>query len=116
MKLLLDANLSWKLTSRMKTQFLDCVNVEHIGLTVPITDMQIWNYAKKNDFVIVSNDHDFQNLSNSKGFPPKIILLRTGNKSTAYLEQFLLNHRAELEQFYVLAEQGCLEILSREIP
>ncbi|SEM27538.1 hypothetical protein SAMN05216436_10371 [bacterium A37T11] len=58
MKLLLDANLSWRLTKKLKTHFDDCFHVDSIGLIVPAADIDIWKYALANDLVIVTNDDD----------------------------------------------------------
>jgi len=79
MKLLLDANMSWRLSSKLIPQFGDCCHVDSIGFTVPARDLEIWNYALVNDLIIGSNDVDFLNLANAKGFPPKVVYLRTGN-------------------------------------
>ena len=43
MKLLLDANLSWRLTIKLKDHFDDCLHVDQIGLKNPPTDNQIGN-------------------------------------------------------------------------
>ncbi len=58
MKLLLDANISWRLTVKLKSHFTDCFHVDHIGLTVPAYDMSIWNYALLNELIIVTNDDE----------------------------------------------------------
>ncbi len=62
MKLLLDANISWRLVAKLKTHFTDCFHVDHIGLIIPAKDTEIWNHALENDLVIVTNDDDFLNL------------------------------------------------------
>ncbi|MBL7700044.1 MAG: DUF5615 family PIN-like protein [Chitinophagaceae bacterium] len=111
MQLLLDANLSRKLVERLNKLYENCFHVDHIGLLVPATDIQIWNYALENDLVIVTNDDDFLNLSNDKGFPPKVILLRVGNQSTKAIEELLVAKFNELEAFDDLDQQGCLEIV-----
>jgi len=56
MKLLLDANLSWRLVATLQQHFTDCLHVDNIGLPIPATDQAIWNYAKENEFLIVTND------------------------------------------------------------
>ena len=111
MKLLLDANVSWKLINRLKDLYQECYHVDHIGLTVPAKDTEIWDYAKGRELIIVTNDDDFLNLSDSKGFPPKVILLRTGNQSTTSIENLLRNKFREIDDFDTLNLQGCLEIL-----
>ncbi len=110
MKLLLDANLSWRLTIKLKDHFEDCFHVDQIGLKNPATDNQIWQYAHAHGLIIVTNDIDFQNLLNFKGFPPKIILLKTGNQSNKHLEFILVKHKEEIQSFYENAEIGLLEI------
>ena len=59
MKLLLDANLSWRMVAVLKQYFDDCFHVDHIGLTVPAKDSEIWNYALENGLIIVTKDEDF---------------------------------------------------------
>ena len=52
MRLLLDANLSWRMASVLKQHFDDCFHVDSVGLTVPAKDSEIWDYARKNDLII----------------------------------------------------------------
>ena len=85
MKLLLDANISWRLAGKLQTHFNDCFHVDHLGLVVPAKDAEIWNHALLNNLIIVTNDEDFLNLANVNGFPPKVVLLRTGNQSNSYI-------------------------------
>jgi predicted nuclease of predicted toxin-antitoxin system len=80
MKLLLDANILWRIVAGLKLHFPDCVHMDKTGLHVPANDSQVWSYAKSNQFIMVTNDDDFLNLSNVNGFPPKVLLLRTGNQ------------------------------------
>ena len=110
MKLLLDANLSWRLTTKLKTHFEDCFHVDYNGLPVPAKDIVIWDFASANQLIIVTNDDDFLNLANVKGFPPKVILLRTGNQSNIYIEALLIKHKKEIAVFYIAEESGVLEI------
>jgi predicted nuclease of predicted toxin-antitoxin system len=79
-------------------------------LQIPATDIQIWEYAQSNESIIVTNDADFINLLNLKGFPPKIVLLKTGNQSNAYLGSILIKHKAVIESFDLDVETGLLEI------
>lgn len=59
--LLLDANLSWRSVEIFKEHYDNCVHVDHIGLNIPAKDREIWDYAKDNQFIIVTNDEDFLN-------------------------------------------------------
>ena len=38
MKLLLDANISWRLAEKLKSHFADCTHVYHIALKIPASD------------------------------------------------------------------------------
>ena len=96
--------------SKLKEDIPDCFHVDRIGLQIPATDIQIWEYAQSNESIIVTNDADFINLLNLKGFPPKIVLLKTGNQSNAYLGSLLIKHKAEIESFDLDVETGLLEI------
>jgi predicted nuclease of predicted toxin-antitoxin system len=71
MKLLLDANVSWRLSAKLKLHFDDCIHVDRVGLPVPASDNEIWNYALINELLIVTNDDDFINLLNLKAFYQK---------------------------------------------
>jgi len=110
MKLLLDANISWRLMSILQPHFEDCFHVDHVGLVIPAKDIEIWNYALINDLIIVTNDDDFLNLANQKGFPPKVVMLRTGNQSSSYLAELLVKHSDDIKNLFNSQEYGFLEI------
>lgn len=110
MKLLLDANISWRLTALLKNHFEDCIHIDHSSLATPASDNEIWNFASVNGLIIVTNDEDFLNLVNIKGFPPKVILLRTGNQTNSYLSDILIRHKEDIHQLCLSPEIGLLEI------
>jgi predicted nuclease of predicted toxin-antitoxin system len=110
MKLLLDANISWRLAIKLSAFFEDCRHVDNIGLPIPPADTTIWNYALVHDCIIVTNDDDFINLLNVKGFSPKVVLLKTGNQSTNYIAEVLIKHIPDIELLYRSEEYGLLEI------
>lgn len=55
-RLLLDANLSWRSVSVLQQYFTSCLHIDSAGLHVPVSDKEIWEYAEKNNMVIVTND------------------------------------------------------------
>jgi predicted nuclease of predicted toxin-antitoxin system len=112
MKLLLDANLSWRMVAVLKQQFDDCFHVDSIGVDVPARDSEIWDYARKNNLIIVTNDEDFIDFMNVKGFPPKVILLKTGNQSRLFITNLLISRKNEILVFSTSSEVGLLEIVS----
>jgi predicted nuclease of predicted toxin-antitoxin system len=91
MKILLDANISWKLVNKLKPIFGECAHADLIGLNVPANDMDIWNYALNNGYIIVTKDNDFVDLLEINGFPPRVILLKTGNNSSKALFELLVS-------------------------
>ena len=110
MKLLFDANISWRLLNLILVHFPDSVHVDNTLLNKPAKDTDIWNYALQFEYIIVTNDEDFYEFSVYKGFPPKIIILRTGNTSTQYLSKVLIDHKPEIIQFSASEDLGILEI------
>ncbi len=110
MKLLIDANLSWRLARLLEDDFAGITHVVNTGLQEFSSDTVIWNFAKQNGYAVITNDDDFNLLSTSKGFPPKVVLLRTGNQSTKYLAEVLRKHKSSIEEFLLSEEYGVLEI------
>lgn len=111
MKLLLDANLSHRLTTKLLSHFEQCYHVDFIGLELPAQDIGIWNFAKQHNLIIVTNDSDFYYLLNQKGFPPKIVLLKTGNQSNNYIESLLVKHSKDIYDLAHSTDYGFLEII-----
>lgn len=98
MKLLFDENLSPKLPNRLSNLFPDSLHVRDVGMKATI-DPIVWDYAKDNDFMIVSKDADMHDLSLVFGNPPKVIWLRLGNCSTS-LESSLRREFSTIKLFY----------------
>jgi predicted nuclease of predicted toxin-antitoxin system len=109
-RLLIDANLSWRLAVILKDEFTEITHVIHTNLEEASSDSNIWKYARLNSYNIITNDEDFYLLAMDKGFPPKIILLRTGNQSTKYIAGILVKHKTEIIDFLDNEEYGVLEI------
>jgi predicted nuclease of predicted toxin-antitoxin system len=109
MKLLFDQNLSFKLCENLADLFPGSNQVRRLGLD-QADDSAIWQFAKANGFVIVTQDADFADMAALYGPPPKIIWLRCGNQPTAFVEK-LLRHQAEsIAMFAADAESACWEI------
>ena len=99
MKLLFDENLSPTLPRRIADLFLDSVHVRDVGMKAT-DDPIVWDYAKNNDFMIVSKDADMHDLSLVFGNPPKVIWLRLGNCSTRQVEELLRRDFNVIKIFY----------------
>lgn len=109
MKLLFDQNISGKIVRLLGETFPGCTQVTLVNLN-NAKDMEIWNWAKHNGFSIVTFDSDFLDIATLHGFPPKVLLLRTGNRKTASLAKLLQDKKDAIEDFFQDANIGCLEI------
>ena len=98
MKLLFDQNLSPRLPRILTDIYPESAHVRAIGMR-DATDTAIWEYAKTNDFVIVSKDSDFQARSLLYGSPPKFIWLRVGNCPIKPIEELLRNRSVAIHTF-----------------
>jgi predicted nuclease of predicted toxin-antitoxin system len=85
MKLLLDANLPPQAAARLQDLYPGSLHVRALGMRAS-SDTDIWAYAKREGFVIMSKDSDFYNRSVLLEFPPKVIWLKLGNCSNTELE------------------------------
>ena len=110
MKLLLDANLSWRSTKLLSEQFGECIHVNQTILPKPAKDTEIWNFASENGYVIVTQDADFLNLFETRGCPPKMVLLRVGNLSRKEAEKILIQAKLSIEDLEK-DNYGLLEII-----
>ena len=112
MKLLFDQNISFRITKKIQKLFPDSKQVRELGLE-DTSDIDIWGFAKTNDFAIVTFDADFADIANIKGSPPKIIWLRTGNMTTNNIVVILKRHKVIVTDFIEGSEYkeiACLEI------
>jgi predicted nuclease of predicted toxin-antitoxin system len=98
LKLLFDQNLSYKLAQAFADEFPGSVHVRDIGLA-SATDIEVWNFAKRLGFAIVSKDTDFSQRSFLFGPPPKVVWIRLGNCSTKEIQDVLQAYSAEIRQF-----------------
>jgi predicted nuclease of predicted toxin-antitoxin system len=94
----------------LSEHFGECVHVNKTELLKPVKDAEIWNYAAANGYTIITQDSDFLHLFETKGFPPKIVLLRVGNIDRKTAGKILLQAKAaifDLEN----SDYGLLEII-----
>jgi predicted nuclease of predicted toxin-antitoxin system len=75
MKLLFDENLSRKLVELVRDKFPGSVHVTQVGLSSGTSDREIWDYAKRRGFAVVTADTDFVTMA---------ILLDTRQKSLSW--------------------------------
>ena len=109
MKLLFDQNLSFKLCRRLADVFPESNQVRLLGMA-GADDRFIWQYAKTNGFVLVSQDADFADMATLYGPPPKVIWLRCGNQPNEVIEMLLRDHVEVITAFEEDDTAACWEI------
>lgn len=110
MKLLFDENLSPRLVRLVATDYPESVHVRDVGLKGHVDD-DLWQFARRSGFTIVSKDTDFRERSYVEGFPPKVIWLDVGNAGTQVVAQLLANELERARQFE-MDEEASMLILS----
>ena len=109
MKLLFDQNLSRKLSGRVQDIFPGSLHMSEV-LARRTPDESIWIYARDNDFVVVTKDSDYPDLSSRLGYPPKLIWIRSGNTPNAVVEALLRDRHDELLAFEYDPARGIIEL------
>lgn len=77
--------------------YLEASQVALIGLE-QASDKMVRQYAIENDYVIVTKDTDFYEMTMLYGQPPKVIWLKIGNQSKATTIRALLDSKAAIER------------------
>jgi predicted nuclease of predicted toxin-antitoxin system len=108
-KLLFDQNLSRKLVSRLSDIFPNSSHVQIHDLDEK-TDTAIWEFAKLNDFCIVTQDADFAEKSRLQGSPPKVLWLRCGNAPTRQVEGLMRAGEEAIQELVKNSAIHCLEL------
>jgi predicted nuclease of predicted toxin-antitoxin system len=98
LKLLVDENLAPRLALDLADLFPESVHVDSVRLR-STADSVIWEYAKAHRFAFLTKDKDFANLSMAWGAPPKVIVLLTGNCSTARIEAIVRANAVRFSDF-----------------
>jgi predicted nuclease of predicted toxin-antitoxin system len=83
-KLLFDNQLPMALARALQMKGIDSLHVIDIRLEAAKDEM-IWQYALKNNWIIVSKDKDFVQRAQRPGVAPQILWVRCGNCSKDYL-------------------------------
>ena len=109
MKLLFDQNLSRKLVIRLADIYPTSSHVQFHDLEEN-TDTDIWEFARANDFCIVTQDADFAERGRLYGSPPKVVWLRCGNAPTRQVETVLRSGASAIQELLSNPNFHCLEL------
>jgi predicted nuclease of predicted toxin-antitoxin system len=97
-KLLLDENLPPSLAQEIQTAFPGSGHVLGLGLGGR-SDREIFQFAGKGGFAILTKDDDFEALSVQYGAPPKIVLLKVGNLLLRDLHSLVASKLPDVHEF-----------------
>jgi predicted nuclease of predicted toxin-antitoxin system len=76
-------------------------------------DREVWAFAQREGFIVVSTDADFYELATTLGPPPKVVWLRRWAHPTRDAEFVLRRDAIRLSEFAADADLGIL-VLDRE--
>jgi len=110
MKLLLDENLSRRLVPFLQHDYPGSNQVVLLGME-SASDKEVWQRAKDDDYVIVTRDADFQELSLVWGQPPKVIRLKTPNQTRAASLKVLIENKEAITESLMTHDLASVEIV-----
>jgi predicted nuclease of predicted toxin-antitoxin system len=111
MKLLFDQNISHRILNHIQDILPEAKQLRDLGLENN-SDKQIWEYAKKSAYIIVTFDGDFYDFSLVWGHPPKIIWIRTYNQTTKNVGEIIRKYIDKIQDFQNDNDLACLEIIN----
>ena len=98
MKFRLDENLSPRLVNRLGQLFPGLAHVGQFGLKRS-DDILIFEWAKANEFGMITTDADFVALPQRLGWPPKIIHLEQCDHPLRVIEDLLRRSAVRITEF-----------------
>ena len=109
MKLLLDENLSRRIIPSLQNTYPNSSHVALLQLQ-EATDLEIWEYAKKENYTIVTQDADFHEYSVLLDGPPLVIWLRCGNQPKNIILEKLLAYQPNIQEAEQDKNIWCIEV------
>lgn len=114
MKFLFDQNISHRILEKLPDLFKESTSVKKEGL-INEPDRKIWEFAKHENLIIVTQDSDFNVLTALYGFPPKIIWVRSGNLKTDEIADLLIKNQKAIQDFLKDGNLACFEIIRLKV-
>lgn len=107
--ILIDNNISYKIKSSLKSIGVSSLHVSDFNLS-SASDFKIWDFAKSENYHLLTKDKDFVIIQNNYGFPPKIIKLNSGNQSTLQIAVKLQKNWKQISDFLEREEIGIINV------
>ncbi len=99
MKLLFDANISRRIVPLLDDLFPKSAHITLVGFSGETADRTIWEYAKENNFVILTADADFVRLAERYGAPPQVVQLERMDYSTEAAAALIRRYAVAIVEF-----------------
>jgi predicted nuclease of predicted toxin-antitoxin system len=109
LKLFFDHHLSHKLVAKLADIFPDSSHTRLLGFS-RTSDSDLWWYAKRHEYILVTKDEDIPELAVLRGAPPKVVWLRLGNCKTAVVERLIRRNVLRIQQLADDDERVILEL------
>jgi len=104
MRILIDAQLSPRIAKWIIDNLdLEAVAIRELALR-DSEDIEIFNFARNEDAIVLTKDRDFLELLSRFGPPPKVIWLTCGNTSNEALQHILRNTLADAVALLTVGE------------
>jgi predicted nuclease of predicted toxin-antitoxin system len=97
-RLLLDENLSPRLIPRLLSLFAGLTHVRDVGLR-QAADKTIWDWARANNYSVITTDSDFVEMSKRLGWPPKVIHIEQCDFPFRVIEDLLRRNALRISEF-----------------
>jgi predicted nuclease of predicted toxin-antitoxin system len=117
MKFLIDANLSFKLASALRSRGYDVLHTDDLPDKERTSDKKIREVSVRQNRTIISKDSDFLDSLLISGVPSKLLLVTTGNiinKELLLLFEKYFDSIVQLFDLYDLIELDNLQIIVHE--
>jgi len=98
LSLLLDENLSPRLTGRLASLFPGLMHVRDVGLK-QADDREIWQWARDNSHTVVTADSDFVEMVTREGPPPRLIHIERCDFPFRVIEDLLRRNAIRISEF-----------------
>jgi len=112
-KLFFDHHLSHKLVAKLVDVFPDSAHTRLLGFSRR-SDSDLWWYAKRHGYILVTKDEDIPELAVLRGAPPKVVWLRLGNCKTAAVERLIRRNVLRIQQLADDEERVILELFGED--
>jgi predicted nuclease of predicted toxin-antitoxin system len=98
LSLLLDENLSPRLTVRLASLFPGLIHVRDVGLK-QADDRGVWDWAKQNRCTVVTADGDFVTMASRVGQPPKVVHIERCDFPLQVIEELFRQNAIRISEF-----------------